>query len=78
MFELDWQLVFQRLIKYLFEGLAVAVAARFLIKSARLEDILILAVTAAAVFAVLDSFAPSVGASSRLGAGAGLGWQLVG
>jgi hypothetical protein len=68
-----------RVIKYLLEGLAVAVAA-FLIagKKLKVEEIGMLAVTALAVFAILDIYAPSVGSSVRTGAGFGLGANLVG
>jgi hypothetical protein len=38
----------------------------------------ILALTAAAVFAILDVLAPSVGVTARQGAGFGLGANLVG
>jgi ABC-type Co2+ transport system permease subunit len=68
-----------RAIKYLLEGLAVAVAA-YLIpgKKLRMEEIGTLALTALAVFAILDIYAPSVGSSARTGAGFGLGAGLVG
>ena len=68
-----------RAIKYLLEGIAVAVAA-YLIpgKKLRMEEIGTLALTALAVFAILDIYAPSVGSSARTGAGFGLGAGLVG
>ena len=68
-----------RSLKYLLEGLAVAVAA-YLIpgKKLRIEEIATLALTALAVFAILDIYAPSVGSSARTGAGFGLGAGLVG
>lgn len=68
-----------RILKYLFEGAAVAVAL-FLVagKRLRLDEIGTVAVTALAVFAVLDIYAPSVGSSARTGAGFGLGANLVG
>ena len=42
------------------------------------EEILIIALVAAATFAVLDLFAPAIGASVRTGAGFGIGANLVG
>jgi ABC-type Co2+ transport system permease subunit len=68
-----------RAFKYLLEGLAVAIAA-YLIpgKKLRMEEIGTLALTALAVFAILDIYAPSVGSSARTGAGFGLGAGLVG
>lgn len=67
------------LMKYLLEGSAVAVAA-YLIpqKKADLREILLIALTAAAVFAVLDQFSPLVGAGARQGAGFGIGLPMVG
>lgn len=68
-----------RVIKYLIEGLAIAIAAVFIPRKALpLDEVLTLAVVAAAVFALLDALAPSVGVSARQGAGFGLGANLVG
>ena len=68
-----------RAIKYLVEGLMVAVAAFFIPqKGMKLEEVGLIAFTAAATFAVLDMFAPSVGHSVRQGAGFGIGANLVG
>ena len=68
-----------RALKYLVEGLAVATAAIFIPKKALpMEDIAVLALVAAAVFALLDVLAPSIGVTARQGAGFGLGANLVG
>jgi ABC-type Co2+ transport system permease subunit len=68
-----------RALKYLLEGLAVAVAAIYIPKkSLPLGEIAALALVAAAVFALLDVLAPSVGVTARQGAGFGLGANLVG
>ena len=68
-----------RVIKYLIEGLALAIAAVFIPRKALpLDEVLTLAVVAAAVFALLDALAPSVGVTARQGAGFGLGANLVG
>ena len=68
-----------RALKYLLEGLAVAVAAIYIPKKdLAMEDVAALALTAAAVFALLDVLAPSVGVTARQGAGFGLGANLVG
>jgi ABC-type Co2+ transport system permease subunit len=68
-----------RALKYLLEGLAVAVAAIYIPKKAlALNEVAALALTAAAVFALLDVLAPSVGVTARQGAGFGLGANLVG
>jgi len=68
-----------RLVKYAFEGLAVAIAAYFFPgKTLKMSEIGMIALTALATFAVLDVYAPSVGASARTGAGFGIGAGLVG
>jgi len=69
----------KRAIKYLVEGLVVAVAA-FAIpkKQPNVDEIIVIALTAAATFAVLDVFIPSMGESARGGAGFGLGANLIG
>ncbi len=69
----------KRVIKYLIEGLMVAIAAFAIPKrSLNLEEIALLALTAAATFAILDTYIPSMGVSARSGAGFGIGAKLVG
>ena len=67
----------KRLVKYALEGLAVAC---YLLpgKKLRVDEIGTIALTALAVFAILDIYAPSVGSSARTGAGFGIGANLVG
>lgn len=69
----------RRAIKYLVEGLLVAIAA-FAIpqKTLRLDEIALIALTAAATFSILDTYIPSMGVSARTGAGFGIGANLVG
>lgn len=69
----------KRAIKYLIEGLVVALAA-FAIpkKQLNIEEIIIIALTAAATFSILDVFIPAMGSSARGGAGFGIGANLVG
>lgn len=80
----DLSEVATRTLKYIVEGVLVAVAA-FLIPQGKpkMEEIVMLGLTAAAVFAVLDMVAPATGntmlsSSVRQGAGFGLGANLVG
>jgi ABC-type Co2+ transport system permease subunit len=69
----------KRIIKYLIEGLMVAIAAFAIPKrSLNLEEIALLALTAAATFAILDTYIPSMGVNARSGAGLGIGFNLVG
>jgi len=68
----------KRAIKYLIEGLVVAVVATIVPrKPLNVEEIVIIALTAAAAFSILDVFIPSMGASARNGAGLGIGLNLV-
>jgi hypothetical protein len=78
-FSVDGKEVIVRIIKYLLEGSVVGLAA-YLIPSKKLsgEEVLTIALTAAAVFALLDLFSPSIGAASRFGVGAAAGAGLVG
>lgn len=78
-FSVDGKEIVVRIIKYILEGTVVAVAA-FLIPKSKLtlEEVLTLALVAAAVFSLLDLFAPSVSTSARFGAGFGVGSGLVG
>ena len=76
---IDMSELISRGIKYALEGLAVAVAAYLLPgKGLKLSEIGMIAMVALATFAILDIYAPSVGASARTGAGFGIGAHLVG
>ena len=71
--------IVNRIIKYLIEGLVVAAAAIFIPRRALpFDEVATLAVLAAVVFAILDAVSPSMGVTSRQGAGLGLGFKLVG
>lgn len=78
-FSVDGKEIVVRIIKYLLEGSVVGLAA-YLIPSKKLsgEEVLTIALTAAAVFALLDLFSPSISQSARLGSGFALGSSLVG
>ena len=68
-----------RAIKYIVEGGAVAIAAYFIPRRRmNIQEIIMIALTAAAVFAILDLWAPAVGIASRQGAGFGIGASMVG
>tara|TARA_Y100000590_G_C15656450_1_gene990825 strand:+ start:1420 stop:1701 length:282 start_codon:yes stop_codon:yes gene_type:complete len=71
--------ILKRIVKYLIEGAAVAAAA-FYFPNPKLpmEQVVTIAMTAAATFALLDLFAPSVGNFARQGSGFGIGAGLVG
>ena len=68
----------KRALKYLVEGLIVAIAA-YVIPSRRLklDECLLIALTAAATFSILDTYLPSLAVTARSGAGFGIGANLV-
>jgi ABC-type Co2+ transport system permease subunit len=69
----------KRVVKYLVEGLIVAIAVYAIPKkSLNVEEIVIIGLTAAATFAVLDVFLPSVAASAKQGLGIAIGTGLSG
>ena len=66
-------------IKYLLEGIAVSVSAYYLTsKKTSIQETVLVGVSAATVFLLLDLFAPSVGSATRTGAGLGIGLNRVG
>jgi ABC-type Co2+ transport system permease subunit len=68
----------KRIIKYLVEGLMVAIAAYAIPKrSLNIEEIILISLTAAATFSILDTYIPSMGVTARSGAGFGIGANLV-
>jgi len=76
---LDMGSLVMSLVKYLLEGLAVAIAAFVLPgKTLKASEVAMIALVATATFAILDIYAPSVGSSARTGAGFGIGANLVG
>ena len=69
----------KRIIKYIVEGLMVAIAAYAIPKrSMNIEEIGLIALTAAATFSILDTYIPTMGVSARSGDGFGIGANLVG
>lgn len=75
----DFTELVKRAIKYLIEGIFVAIVAYSLPKKAlNVEEVVIIGLSAAATFAILDTFSPSIGTSARNGAGFGIGANLVG
>ena len=69
----------KRAIKYLVEGVMVALAAYAIPKkSLNLDEVAMIALTAAATFSILDTYIPSMAVNARSGAGFGIGANLVG
>jgi hypothetical protein len=79
MIGIDLGELLKRAIKYLVEGLMVAIAAFAIPKrSLQLDEIALIALTAAATFSILDTYLPSMAVNARSGAGLGIGANLVG
>ena len=57
----------------------VAIAA-FVIpqRTLKMDEVILIALTAAATFSILDTYVPSLAVSARTGAGFGIGANLVG
>ncbi len=69
----------RRAVKYLVEGVMVALAAYAIPKrSLNMEEVALIALTAAATFSILDTYVPAMAVSARSGAGFGIGANLVG
>jgi len=76
---MDFTEIMKRIIKYLVEGLMVAIAAYAIPqRSLNMEEVTLIALTAAATFSILDCYVPNIGVSTRTGAGFGIGANIVG
>ena len=79
MSSLDLGELIRRAVKYIVEGIMVAIAAYAIPKkSLNLDEVALIALTAAATFSILDTYVPSMAVSARSGAGFGIGANLVG
>lgn len=70
------------LIKYILEGISVGVAMLLIVFYSKRKidyiNILIVALTASAMFAILDQFSPVIADGARRGSGFAVGFQQVG
>lgn len=67
-----------RIVKYLMEGLVVGLVAYILpSKTLDPQEVILLGLTAASIFAILDLIAPAIGSSARQGVGLGVGFNMV-
>jgi len=74
--DIDFSEILGRALKYLMEGLAVGLACYF--TKLKMDEIIIIAVTAAASLAILDMYTPQISQSTRMGIGLGVGSQFAG
>jgi ABC-type Co2+ transport system permease subunit len=60
-------------------GLVMVAIAAYAIpkRSLNVEEIILIALTAAATFSILDTYIPTMGVTARSGAGFGIGANLV-
>ena len=71
--------LFRRAIKYLVEGLMVALAAYAIPKvQLKIDEVALISLVAAATFSILDTYVPAMAATARGGAGFGIGANLGG
>ena len=74
----DFGELVKRAVKYIIEGIMVAIAAYVIPKKAlNVDDIALISLSAAAIFSILDTYIPSMGVTARSGAGFGIGANLV-
>lgn len=77
-YSFDTREMFKRLVKYLMEGVVVGIVAAILpSKQLSPQEIILLGLTAASIFALLDLVAPAIGAGARQGVGLGVGFNLM-
>ena len=75
---LDVGELLRRAVKYMVEGIMVAIAAYVIPKKAlNVDEIALISLSAAAIFSILDTYIPSMGVTARSGAGFGIGANLV-
>ena len=79
-YTINVQELITRLLKYLFEGIVLALAIFLLPVNSHIAwtDGVMIAVTGMAALSLVDALAPSMSQSVRLGAGATIGSQLAG
>ena len=74
--------VIKRAVKYLIQGLAVGLACHLIPRGRGInldfESIIMISLTAASVFAILDIYIPSAGSAARTGIGLAAGFNLAG
>ena len=75
--DIDFSEILARFLKYIMEGIAVGLACFFTAKL-NIDQILIISITAAVTFAILDMYTPQISSAARMGTGFGIGSQFTG
>lgn len=74
----DTKEILIRVLKYLVEGIGVAVAAFYISKKKiNMSEIVGIGITAASIFSILDLVSPAVSAGARFGTGFGIGNAMI-
>jgi hypothetical protein len=72
------RITIHNIIKYIIEGIAVAIAAYVIPqRNTKINEVIIIGILAASTFMLLDLFAEDVGKGSRFGSGFGIGYNMV-
>jgi hypothetical protein len=74
--DIDFSVILERALKYIIEGISVALACYFI--NLKLDKIVIIGVTSAVTLAILDMYTPQISQSTRMGIGLGIGSQFTG
>lgn len=80
-FETDYTELIKRVVKYLIEALAIGAVAYIILRKYRqmeIKDAVMIGITAALCYAILDTFSPSVSLGARFGTGFGFGQAIIG
>ena len=73
------ELLVKNVLKYLLEGIAVALAAKYIpSRGIAMNEVVMIALTAALTFFILDVFSPTIASGARMGTGFGIGANQVG
>lgn len=76
--QIQTQLSWKNLVKYIIEGIAVAIASYLIPKrKTTVQEIAIIAFVASTSFFILDIFSEDVGKGTRVGTGFGIGMKLL-
>jgi hypothetical protein len=74
---IDYANVLERILKYLIEGIAIALVCYFTTEL-HTEKIIIISITGACCFALLDIYSPRTGEGFRFGLGLGASSNIIG
>ncbi len=74
---IDYANVLERILKYLIEGICISLVCYFT-TNLNTDQIVIISITGACCFALLDMYSPKTGDAFRMGIGLGAGTHIVG